>query len=121
MSSSEKHGRFEDLIVWQKAQDLGVMIYSTSGKGQFAKDYGIKNQIRRAGLSISSNIAEGQGKYSNKEFRNYLSIANGSVYEVISLIHFAEKLGFISKAEALNVLSKCSEISKMIKGLRNSL
>jgi four helix bundle protein len=121
MSSSERHGRFEDLIVWQKAQDLGVMIYSTSGDGLFAKDHGIKNQIRRASLSVSSNIAEGQGKYSNKEFRNYLAIANGSVYEVISLIHFAEKLKLVSQVEAMTIISKCSEVSKMIKGLRNSL
>ncbi|MCJ7500176.1 four helix bundle protein [bacterium] len=121
MGRMENHGRFEDLIVWQKAQDLGVIIYSTSGSGQFARDFGIKNQIRRASLSVSSNIAEGQGRYSNKEFKNYLSIANGSLYEVISLIHFSEKLNLVTRVEALTIISKCSEISKMIKGLRNSI
>jgi four helix bundle protein len=69
MKSLEKAGRFEDLIVWQKAQDLGVLVYSTSGKGPIAKDFGIKNQIRRASLSISTNIAEGQGRYSIKSSR----------------------------------------------------
>ena len=115
------HGRFEDLKVWQKAQDLGVFIYETTDIGELAKDYGIRNQIRRASLSISSNIDEGQGRYSSKEFRNYLSIANGSVYEVISLIHFAGRLRLIEKDVASMIILNCTEISKMIKGLRNSL
>jgi four helix bundle protein len=106
--------------VWQKAQDLGVLIYTTSGKSPFSQDCGVKKQVRRACLSISTNIAEGQGRYSKKEFRNYLSIANGSVYEVISSIYFAERLGFVTREELSTIISKCSEISRMIKGLRNN-
>jgi len=97
------------------------LIYRASSTGQFAKDYALKNQIRRAALSISSNIAEGQGRFGPKEFRNYLSIANGSIYEVISQVHFARDLGYVTPIEAEDILARCSEVSRMVKGLRNSI
>jgi len=112
--------RFENLIVWQKAQRLALLIYEKSATGPFAKDYPLKGQIRRAAISIFSNIAEGQGRFSPKEYRHYLSISNGSVYELISQVHFARKLGYLTAAESEAILNLCSETSKMIKGLRNS-
>jgi four helix bundle protein len=121
MEASNRKGRFEDLLVWNKAQNLGQFIYELTATGNLAKDFSLKDQIRRAVLSISSNIAEGQGRYSNKEFRRYLAIANGSTYEVISLIRFAQGVGHMTQIEADRVIEKCSEISRMIKGLRNSI
>jgi len=121
MHSKSKIRRFEDLLVWQKAKELGLLVYGVSGTGEFGKDYAIKNQIRRAVISISSNIAEGQGRMGPKSFSNYLSIANGSTYEVISQIHFARDLGYLTPIEAEEILARCSEVSRMVKGLRNSL
>ena len=121
MEATHKTGRFEDLHVWKKAQALGQLIYELTATGNLTRDFSLKDQIRRAALSISSNIAEGQGRYSNKEFRNYLSIANDSTYEVISLTRFAHGVGHITHIEAEEVVERCSEISRMIKGLRNSI
>ena len=116
----DKH-RFENLVVWQKAQDLALVVYKQTSVGPFAKDYVLCNQIRRAAISIFSNIAEGKGRFSRKENRHFLAIANGSTYEVISQIHFAEKLGYMTEIEAKKLLDRCSEISRMLKGLRNSI
>ena len=113
--------RFEDLNVWVRAQELGEIIFELTATNPFAKAFSLKDQARRAVLSISSNIAEGQGRFSKKEFRHYLSIANGSTYEVISLTHFARRTGHLSDFNAEDILGRCSEISRMIKGLRNSI
>jgi four helix bundle protein len=121
MGSSSGIRRFEDLIVWEKAQNLGEDIYKLTTKGPISSDFSLKDQIRRAVLSISSNIAEGQGRFSKKEFRHYLAIANGSTYEVISLIHFTRKVGYLSQSDVKDILDKCSEVSRMLKGLRKSL
>ena len=121
MEATHKTGRFEDLHVWKKAQALGQLIYELTATGNLVRDFSLKDQIRRAVLSISSNIAEGQGRYSNKEFRRYLSISNGSTYEVISLTRFAHGVGHITRIKAEDVVERCSEISRMIKGLRNSI
>lgn len=121
MGSSTAIRRFEDLNVWVKAQDLGEIIFKLSATYPFSKEFSLKDQIRRAALSISSNIAEGQGSFSRKEFRYYLSVANGSTYEVISLIHFAKKTGYVSVCDVEDIHSGCSEISRMLKGLGKNL
>ena len=121
MESSHKIKRFEDLHVWQKAQDVGEIVYQLSMCGALAKDFTMKDQLRRAALSISSNIAEGQGRLGPKEFRYFLSIANGSAYEVISIIRFSKKIGYLSPSNAEKIIEMCSEISRMIKGLRKSI
>ena len=71
--------RFEEILVWQEAKRLAVMVYATTSKGIFAKDFGLKDQIQRAAVSVSSNIAEGFSRSGNKEFANFLWIAKGSV------------------------------------------
>jgi four helix bundle protein len=69
--------RFEDLVVWQKSTDLSVAIYRSTSSGPFARDFGLRDQIRRAAVSVMSNIAEGFGRYSRSELRQYLSIVVG--------------------------------------------
>jgi four helix bundle protein len=83
---------FKDLTVWQKAQNLSLTIYR-----EFAtcRDYGFKDQIQRAGISITNNIAEGYGRRSNRALGNFLTIARGSVAEVESMLLMAHKLGYI--------------------------
>jgi four helix bundle protein len=87
--------RFEDLGVWLKAKELSLAIYRLSGAGPFLRDYGLRDQIRRAAVSVMSNIAEGFERYSRAEFRHFLSIARGSAAEVRSQLHLARELGYL--------------------------
>jgi len=118
MSSNPKVQCFEDLIVWQRALCLSKKIYLRTNEGAFAKDWGLRDQVRRASVSILSNIAEGFGRYSTSEFRRFLAIANGSSYEVRAQCHLARELGYLSKDEAEKLIGLSVEISKMIRALR---
>lgn len=121
MTSPSKIQRFEDLIVWQKAMALSKEIYRITSEGPFVKDWGLKDQIRRASVSVLSNIAEGFGKYSNPEFKKYLAIANGSSFEVRAQLHLAKELGYIGELEAEGLIRDCTDVSKLISGLRRSV
>ncbi len=79
--------RFEDIQAWQKARQVTRLIYQLSAEGHFAKDYGLRDQIQRASVSIMANIAEGFGRRSDKEFANFLNIAHGSASEVQSHLY----------------------------------
>jgi four helix bundle protein len=118
MTKHSESTRFEKLQVWVKAKDLSLEIYRLSSTGPFASDWSLKDQIRKAAVSVPSNIAEGQGRFGKKEFMNFLSIANGSVYEIITQVHIARDLEYITPVEAADLIGRCSEISRMIKGLR---
>jgi four helix bundle protein len=119
MESKRKIKRLEDLLVWCKAKDLGIEVYLLTNTGKFSKDYPLRDQIRRAVISISSNIAEGFGRYNPGEFRNYLSIASGSTSEVKSQLHLAADLGYLGGLEAKLLIERCDEITRMIAGLRS--
>ena len=112
--------RLEDLIAWQKAMLLAKEIYRLTSDGRFSKDWGLRDQIRRAAVSVFSNIAEGFGRYSVPEFRNYLSIANGSVFEVKAQCMFAKELEYVSKEAADKLIDECDEVSRVIRALRSS-
>jgi four helix bundle protein len=121
METKRKIERLEDLQVWRKAKDLGREIYSITSKGAFSKDYPLRDQIRRAVISISSNIAEGFGRYNPGEFRNFLSIASGSTTEVKSQIYLAMEIGYLTEAEADRLIQMCDEITRMIAGFRGKI
>ena len=91
--------RFEDLLVWRKSRDLAVALYRTTSTGPFAKDFGLRDQLRRAGTSVMSNIAEGFGRYSRGEMRRFISIARGSAAEAQSQLYLALALEYISEPE----------------------
>ena len=110
--------KFEDIIAWQKAQELGVNIYSLLGK---SNDFGFKNQICLVAISVSNNIAEGFDRSSDSDFSRFLYIALSSCSEVKSMIYLAEKLNYINKEKKYKVLSQCNETSKIIRGLIKSL
>ena len=118
MESVKKIQKLEDLKVWQKSKRLGREIYLHTNTGAFSKDYPLRDQIRRAVISISSNIAEGFGRYNPGEFRNFLSIASGSTTEVKSQIYLAKEIGYIGESEAERLIQMCDEITRMIGGLR---
>ena len=110
--------RFEDLIAWQKAQDLAVVLYEKFNKHS---DFGFKNQLLRAVVSISNNIAEGFNRKTNKEFRYFLFVSTGSNSEVKSMIYLAERLHYIDHQEKINITKRCEEIGKILFGLIKSI
>ena len=116
-----KTTRFEQLEVWQKSRALAVEIYRTSSRGTFARDFGLRDQLRRAAVSIMSNVAEGFGRYTRPEFRRFLMIARGSAAEVQSQLYLACDLGYLSAAEHHELDTRCLEISRMLAALRTSL
>ena len=109
---------FEELKVWQKAQDLAVVIYK-----QFSEfnDYAFKDQIRRAAVSISNNISEAFDRDTNKEFIRFLYIAKASAAEVKSMLYLAERLDYLNPTISEQIRQKADEISKMIGGLIKSI
>ena len=112
---------YRELVVWQKAMTLVEMIYEATR--QFPKEelYGLTNQIRRAAVSIPSNIAEGQARKSTAEFRNFLSIAQGSRAEVETQTLIAIRLNYLQQASATSILSLLEELSKMLAALQARL
>jgi four helix bundle protein len=121
MTVPSKIHRFKDLVVWQKAISLSKEIYRITSEGKFAKDWGLKDQIQRASVSILSNIAEGFGKYSDQEFKKYLAIANGSSFEVRAQLHLARELDYIDDPEAERIIKLCEEVSRLLRALRRKI
>jgi four helix bundle protein len=113
--------RFEDIQAWQKARILVKEVYSASNSGRFAKDFGLRDQIRRAAVSIMLNIAEGFARKTSKEFIQYLVIAHGSAAEVQAALYVALDQEYLSKAEFNKLYEMTSDVSKMILGFINYL
>ncbi len=109
---------FEDLLVWQKAIAHTIEIYK---RFQLVSDFGFKNQIQRASISISNNIAEGFERGSDRDFRRFLFISQGSCSEVKSMIFIALKLNYISSGEFSIIYGQLNEIGKMLFGLIKTL
>ncbi len=113
--------RFEDLKVWQKAREVNLHIYKLSNTSAFSKDFGLREQIRKASVSVISNIAEGFERNGNKEFNQFLSIAKASAAEIRAQLYVAIDLEYITKEEFDEVVVKLTEVSKMLSGLMNYL
>jgi four helix bundle protein len=110
--------KFEDLLVWQKSIDLAILVYKLFEKNH---DWGFKNQIQRASVSIANNIAEGFDRSSDKDFKRFLFIALGSASEVRSMNYLSFKLNYVSDEEYIKCNISLIEISKMLNGLSRSL
>jgi four helix bundle protein len=104
---------FEDIQEWQKARQATSLIYEITVAGNFAKDFGLRDQIRRASVSVMANIAEGFGRHSDKEFANFLNMAHGSVSEVQSHLYVALDLNYIDQASFKRLYDLLTEISRM--------
>ena len=113
--------RFEDIEAWQRAREITKRVYRVSSNGSFAKDFALVNQIRRAAVSIPSNIAEGQGRLSRGEFKQFLGHARGSVFELESQILIARNLGYLNLEDAAALIERITEIGKLLNGLLKSL
>lgn len=104
---------FEEIIVWQKAKELTIKIYQSF---KVSRDFGFKDQIERASVSIMNNIAEGYERSGNKEFKHFLFIAKGSCGEVRSMLYLALQLNYISKKSFDEMYNQSLEIAKMLSG-----
>jgi four helix bundle protein len=113
--------KFEEIQAWQKAYEVTVAVYNLTKDGAFSKDFGLRDQIRRASVSIMANIAEGHGRRSNVEFANFLNLARGSAAEVQSHLHVALGIGYIDKDIFDDLYSKVTEISRMLLSLAQYL
>lgn len=106
--------RFEDLKVWQYSRTLVSSIYGLTSNNSFSKDFGLKDQIQRASISIMNNIAEGFERDNNKEFIRFLTYSKGSAGEVRSLLYVAQDLKYISDEEFQNTYDLSVDIIKQI-------
>ena len=109
--------RFEDIKSWQEARVLAREIYDITNAGEFVRDYGLKDQIRRATVSILSNIAEGFEKDTPREFCRYLRIAKGSAGEVRAQLYVALDVGFLTQTQFDALYNRVSVISRLLHGL----
>jgi four helix bundle protein len=114
----KKIAKFEDLIAWQKARKLTTATYQATNRGAFSRDFELRNQIRRAAISIMSNLAEGFERGGPAEFHRFITIAKGSCAEWRSQLYVAADVGYLdSKAFGL-LMSQGDEVAKIIGGLR---
>jgi four helix bundle protein len=113
MSKIEK---LEDLLVWQSSKELAATVYKLTRTFN-SSDFGLTDQIRRAAISIPSNIAEGFGRGGNKEFLQYLSISKGSLYELKTQLLIAHEIGYINLENSNSIQLQIEKIAKMISGL----
>jgi four helix bundle protein len=113
--------RFEKLDVWHRTVEFADSVYSMTRKFSSDERFGLTSQMRRASVSVSSNIAEGCGRISDKDFGRFIEIAYGSVMEVVSQAQIAHHQNFLSveNRDALN--QQAEELSRMLSGLRNKL
>jgi four helix bundle protein len=112
---------YTELFAWQKGLDLVEAVYRLSARFPKEEVYGLTAQIRRAVVSVPSNIAEGQGRWNTGEFVQFLGVAHGSLREVETQLHIVVRLKFVSQSDADPVFQLASEVGRLIQGLRKSL
>lgn len=112
---------FRDLIVWQRAIDLTTEIYRVTESFPRTEIYGLTSQVRRAAVSVASDIAEGAGRAGKREFRQFLNTARGSICEVQTQLIIAGNLGFADKDKLSGVESTATEVARMLNGLIQSV
>ena len=112
---------YRELLVWQKAMDLATMVYHLTEPFPKREIYGLAAQLRRAGVSVPSNIAEGCGRGSRREYLQFLTIAQGSLKELETQVLLAERLAYATAAQASSILCETEAVGKMLGGLIRSL
>ncbi len=112
---------YKDLTVWQKAMQLVVDCYRMTSQFPRNEEFGLQSQMRRAAVSIPSNIAEGNVRRSSAEYCRFLCIALGSTAELETQTELARRLGFIAESDAGQLVDACQEVGRMLNGLRGSI
>ena len=112
---------FEKLDVWHKAIEFADLVYVVTGTFPSDERFGLTNQMRRAAVSVSSNIAEGTSRSSKTDFARFVEIATGSVFEVVSQATVSQRREFLSEADYRKIYAAAEEQSRMLSGLRKAL
>jgi four helix bundle protein len=112
---------FEKLEVWEEAIEFADLVYSVTRSFPGDERFGLTNQMRRAAVSVSSNIAEGSARISRTDFARFVEIATGSVFEVVSQAFISRRQGFMSKSNFTQIYAVAEKQGKMLSGLRRSL
>lgn len=118
---SPRTRHYRDLLVWQKAMQLAKEIYRSSAAFPKSEMFGLQSQIRRAAVSIPSNIAEGHGRLSDRVFRVFLAQARGSLCELETQIELSRDLGYLLEGNTGELLTDCNELARMLNGLIKTL
>ena len=113
--------KFEDIEAWQKGRSLKQSLYSYSKRGEFAKDFALRDQIRRAAKSVTANIAEGFERGGNREFLQFLSSSKGSCGEVQDHLYTARDEHYVTQAEFEQLYSQAAEVGRLIGGFMSYL
>ena len=113
--------KFEELKIWQKAMDITEKCYKASENFPKEERYGLTSQLRRSAVSIPSNISEGAGRNTNGEFKQFLGIANGSSYELLTQLYLSNRLNLIKEENVRPIINEVLEITKMNFSLQRSL
>ncbi len=112
---------YQELIVWQKGMDLVEIVYKATTHFPSSELYGLTSQVRRAVVSIPSNIAEGQARNTTRDFLHFLSVSQGSLCEVETQVMIARRLGYLKTEVESQLLDLTDEVGRLISGLRTSL
>ena len=112
---------YRDLVAWQKSMVLVIDVYRCTQAFPRAEMYGLAAQLRRAAVSVPSNIAEGQGRISTGEFKQFLGCARGSLLEIETQISIAQGLGYLPQESCEPLLHQCAEVGRILNGLIKSL
>lgn len=112
---------YKDLIVWQRAITLVTEVYLATQSFPREELYGLTSQLRRSAVSVASNIAEGQGRISKAEFRQFLGVARGSLIEMETQLVIANNLGYVSRDTADRLAARSGEVSRLLHGLMQSI
>ena len=112
---------YRDLIAWQKAMDLVVRVYEATKEFPPEEQFGLTTQLRRAAVSVASNIADGQGRHATRDFLRFLSIAYGSLQEVETQLIIARRLEYLEESLQGGLFDLTNEVARLINGLMNSL
>ena len=111
-----KIGKFEDIEAWQKARELSKAVYAVTSEGAFARDFGLRDQIRRAAVSVMANIAEGFDRGGNRELIQFLFIAKGSTAEVQAQLYVALDAGYLKHEQFQQLYDLAGDTSRLIGG-----
>ncbi|MGH9589594.1 MAG: four helix bundle protein [Terracidiphilus sp.] len=112
---------YRDLLVWQKAMGLTKNIYRLTESLPRKETFGLQSQIRRASVSVPSNIAEGHGRLDDGHFRQFLAVSRGSLFELQTQVELCADLGYLSVNAFREVMEQCEEIARMLNGLLSSI
>jgi len=121
MTEKKTVRKFEDLIAWQKARTLTREVYKATSTGTLAHDHGLRDQVRRAAVSIMSNLAEGFERGGRSEFHQFLSVAKASCAELRSQLYVTMDAQHISQENCLRLLAQAEEVARIIGGLRSAV